>query len=98
MPQFTLPFKYEEETRTSGLTGRAGLPLYLELLNKLNIFNIMRNIFDVDTHEATVWIRRLKKTLTREAGPYMDSGPARHLLLPKILLWSEVSPFREIPT
>jgi hypothetical protein len=27
---------------------------YLELLNKLNIFNIMRNILDVDTHEATV--------------------------------------------
>jgi hypothetical protein len=49
MPQFMLPFKYEEETKTSGLTSLAGLPLYLDLLYKLNIFNIMRNIFDVDT-------------------------------------------------
>jgi hypothetical protein len=55
MPQFMLPFKYEEETKTSGLTSLAGLPLYLELLYKLNIVNIMRNIFDVDTHESTVW-------------------------------------------
>ncbi|MDR3175545.1 MAG: hypothetical protein LBU06_03300 [Desulfovibrio sp.] len=46
MPQFTLPFKYEEETKTSGLTGLAGLPLYLELLYKLNIFKVMRNILD----------------------------------------------------
>jgi hypothetical protein len=31
MAQFSLPFKYEEEKIGSGLTGLAGLPLYLEL-------------------------------------------------------------------
>jgi hypothetical protein len=55
MPQFALPFKYEEETKASGLTSLAGLPLYLELLYKFNIFNVMRNILDADAHEATVW-------------------------------------------
>lgn len=31
MPQGLLPFKYEEEKRTGGMTGLAGLPGYLEL-------------------------------------------------------------------
>jgi hypothetical protein len=32
MPQFTLPFKYEEETKTSGMPALAGLPPNLDLL------------------------------------------------------------------
>ncbi len=32
MAQGNLPFKYEEERRESGLTGLAGLPLYVELM------------------------------------------------------------------
>lgn len=34
MPQVTLPFQYQSEKNTSGLTGFAGLPLYLELAIK----------------------------------------------------------------
>ena len=41
MPQFTYPFKYEEKTRASSLTGLAGLPLYLELLQALNLVHSM---------------------------------------------------------
>jgi hypothetical protein len=55
MPQFTLPIKYEEETQNSGLTGLAGLPLYLELLHSLNIPGIMRKKLDADSHENTAW-------------------------------------------
>jgi hypothetical protein len=55
MPQFTLPFKYEEETQNSGLTGLAGLPLYLELLHSLNIPGIMRKKLDADSHKNTAW-------------------------------------------
>ena len=31
MPQSTLPFQYQSEKNDSGLTGFAGLPLYVEL-------------------------------------------------------------------
>ncbi len=31
MPQRTLPFQYQAEKNDSGLTGFAGLPLYIEL-------------------------------------------------------------------
>ena len=31
MPQSTLPFQYQAEKTDSGLTGFAGLPLYVEL-------------------------------------------------------------------
>jgi hypothetical protein len=55
MPQFTLPFKYEEETQNAGLTGLAGLPLYLELLHSLNIPGIMRKKLDAVSHENTAW-------------------------------------------
>ena len=55
MAHFTLPFKYEEETKSSGLTGLAGLPLYLELLHSLNIPAIMRKNLDSGAHENTAW-------------------------------------------
>jgi len=31
MAQGVLPFKYEEEKRDTGMTGLAGLPVYLDL-------------------------------------------------------------------
>ena len=34
MAQGILPFKYEEEKKTTGMTALAGLPLYLELAQK----------------------------------------------------------------
>ena len=55
MSHFTLPFKYEEETQNSGLTGLAGLPLYLELLHTLNIPGIMHKKLDAGSHENTAW-------------------------------------------
>ena len=55
MPQFALPFKYEEDVKSSGLTGLAGLPLYLELLHSLNIPSIMRKALDAGAHENTAW-------------------------------------------
>jgi len=55
MSHFPLPFKYEEETQKSDLTGLAGLPLYLELLHSLNIPGIMRKNLDAGSHENTAW-------------------------------------------
>ena len=55
MSHFTLPFKYEEETQNSGLTGLAGLPLYLELLHSLNIPGIIHKKLDAGSHENTAW-------------------------------------------
>jgi hypothetical protein len=55
MRQFLLPFKYEEETKTSGLTSLAGLPLYLDLLHSLNIPGLMRRELDAGVHEGTAW-------------------------------------------
>ncbi len=37
MPQGLLPYKYEEEKSDSGLTSRAGLPLYLDLARALGV-------------------------------------------------------------
>lgn len=37
MAQGLLPYKYEEEKTTSGLTGLAGLPIYLDLASVLNL-------------------------------------------------------------
>lgn len=55
MPQTPLPFKYEEETKSTGLTGLAGLPLYLELLHFLNIPAVMRAKLDVGASENMIW-------------------------------------------
>ncbi|MDR2799719.1 MAG: hypothetical protein LBB52_00440 [Desulfovibrio sp.] len=55
MRQILLPFKYEEETKTSGLTSLAGLPLYLDLLYSLNIPGLMRRQLDAGAHEGTAW-------------------------------------------
>jgi hypothetical protein len=55
MHQFKLPFKYEEEKKVSGLTGLAGLPLYLELLNALKINEVMRRHLDGEEHEDWLW-------------------------------------------
>jgi hypothetical protein len=55
MPQFALPFKYEEETKSSGLTGLAGLPLYVELLHTLNIRQTMQEKLDSEADENRVW-------------------------------------------
>lgn len=37
MPQGVLPFKYEEEKKSSGMTALAGLPLYLDLLRAMGL-------------------------------------------------------------
>jgi hypothetical protein len=55
MLQFALPFKYEEETKNSGMTALAGLPLYLELLYSLHIPEAMRRELDSGVHASTVW-------------------------------------------
>ena len=55
MRQYSLPFKYEEETKTSGLSGLAGLSLYLELLYSLNIHQAMRKELDSGVHENAIW-------------------------------------------
>jgi hypothetical protein len=55
MPQFALPFKYEEETKTSGLTGLAGLPPYIELLHALKMQQAMRKSLDTREDEDRVW-------------------------------------------
>ena len=55
MPQKPLPFKYEEETRSSGLTGLAGLPLYLELLYFLKIPDVMRLHLDEGISGKALW-------------------------------------------
>lgn len=39
MAQGLLPFKYEEEKKTTGMTALAGLPLYLDLSQKLGLSN-----------------------------------------------------------
>jgi hypothetical protein len=56
MHQFRLPFKYEEEKKGSGLTGQAGLPLYLELLYSLNINKVLQKYLDKDVHENCLWV------------------------------------------
>lgn len=55
MSQTPLPFKYEEETTRTGLTGLAGLPLYLKLLYSLKINAVMRASLDSDLDESVVW-------------------------------------------
>jgi hypothetical protein len=55
MPQSSLPFKYEEEKTRTGLTGLAGLPLYLELLNSLMVLEVMRTSLDSDIDDGIVW-------------------------------------------
>jgi hypothetical protein len=55
MPQISLPFKYEEEKVRTGMTGLAGLPLYLELLHSLKIPEVMRASLDSGIDERTVW-------------------------------------------
>lgn len=55
MTQSSLPFKYEEETKTSKLSGLSGLPLYLEFLHTLQISSVFRRHLDVGVHESTVW-------------------------------------------
>jgi hypothetical protein len=45
MPQGLLPYKYEEETHHGGMTGLAGLPLYLDLARALGLpESIERNL------------------------------------------------------
>jgi len=41
MTQNLLPFKYEIEKETQGLTGLAGLPAYLELACKMGLSNLL---------------------------------------------------------
>ena len=55
MPQFALPFKYEEETNASSLTGFAGLPLYMELMYFLKLIEIFRKIFDSHASKNIAW-------------------------------------------
>jgi len=45
MPQGVLPFKYQEEQTTTGMTALAGLPVYIELAHTLGLFeSIDRNL------------------------------------------------------
>ena len=37
MAQGVLPFKYEEEKKTTGMTALAGLPVYLDLVQKTGL-------------------------------------------------------------
>ena len=37
MAQGVLPFKYEEEKRDTGITGLAGLPVYLDLASVMGL-------------------------------------------------------------
>ena len=37
MAQGVLPFKYEEEKKTTGMTALAGLPVYLDLAHKIRL-------------------------------------------------------------
>ena len=41
MTQGALPFKYEEEKKDVGLTSFAGLPVFLDLFKKMNLFSIV---------------------------------------------------------
>ena len=45
MAQGVLPYKYEEEKTTSGMTALAGLPVYLDLASVLNLGRASRPIF-----------------------------------------------------
>jgi len=40
MAQGVLPFKYEEEKKETGMTGLAGLPVYLDLAYVISFFII----------------------------------------------------------
>jgi hypothetical protein len=40
MAQGVLPFKYEEEKKTTGMTALAGLPVYLDLVQKDRAYKI----------------------------------------------------------
>ena len=37
MAQGALPFKYEEEKKTTGMTALGGLPVYLDLAHKIRL-------------------------------------------------------------
>ncbi|MDR2800520.1 MAG: hypothetical protein LBB52_04535 [Desulfovibrio sp.] len=89
MRQILLPFKYEEETKTSGLTSLAGLPLYLDLLYSLNIPGLMRRQLDADVHEGTAWtpgdIALTLVLLNLAGGEHVDDLP-KYLILIKIVI------------
>lgn len=44
MPQGVLPFKYEMQQQGKGLTGLAGLPVYMDLPHRMRIAEL------IDTH------------------------------------------------
>ncbi|MDR3362467.1 MAG: hypothetical protein LBO64_06480 [Desulfovibrio sp.] len=46
MPKNLLPYKYMEETKSSGLTGLAGLPVYLDLMCRLGVVQALRTYLD----------------------------------------------------
>jgi hypothetical protein len=54
LPQTSLPFKYEAEKTNSGLTALAGLPLYMDFMHALGLFDIMRNTLDTE-YQKSVW-------------------------------------------
>ena len=49
MPQGVLPFYYEEEKSDSGLTGLAGLPLYLDLAFRIEMRQSIENHLNIRT-------------------------------------------------
>jgi hypothetical protein len=55
MPKNLLPYKYMEETKSSGLTGPAGLPMYLDLMRRLGVVQALRTHLDGNIHPFCVW-------------------------------------------
>ena len=48
MPQGILPYKYEEEKKTSGVTALAGLPVYPDLASVLGLGDHIRTHLQVE--------------------------------------------------
>jgi hypothetical protein len=55
MPKNLLPYKYIEETKSSGLTGLASLPMYLDLMCRLGVVQASRTHLDGNIHPFCVW-------------------------------------------
>ena len=47
MPQGVIPFHYEEEKSNSGITALAGLPVYMDLLEKVGLSKIISKHLDL---------------------------------------------------
>jgi hypothetical protein len=55
MPKNLLSYKYIEETKSSGLTGSAGLSMYLDLMCRLGVVQALRTHLDGNIHHFCAW-------------------------------------------